>query len=233
MDYRHELKYYINKKDAFILMQRLSSILRRDEHCGDSGYVVTSLYFDNVYLSSYYQKLNGVFERDKIRIRAYDYSKDFIRLEVKNKMDAYIKKQSSRITFEDYENIVCGKMGLPFDSLHQNNPAINKYLVSAHLSMLKPVVIVDYLRHAFVGPGGLRVSFDFDLRLAFPDTDMFSPENHYLKAIPDDTVILEVKYTSYLPTYISSMINGISFDKSSISKYIFCMDKLKEIKYHA
>ena len=233
MDYRHELKYYIGKKDAYILTKRLSSVLPRDAHCGDSGYDVASLYFDNIYLNAYHQKINGVSERDKIRIRVYNDSKGLIRLEIKKKLESYVKKETAQISFEAYQSMAGGDAGFPPEWVDRKNPALNQYMIAASTGMLKPVVIVDYHRQVFVGPGDLRVSFDEGLRLAANSTDLFAANNRYLSVLPEDTVIMEVKYASFLPAYVNALLSGVYVQRASVSKYTLCVDKLKEVRHYA
>jgi len=233
MDYRHELKYYLGKKDAYILTQRLSSALPRDAHCGDSGYAVASLYFDNMYLNAYYQKINGISERDKIRVRVYDDSKGLIRLEIKKKRESYVQKESAQISLEAYQSMVRGDTGFPPEWIDRKNPALNQYMAVANTGMLKPVVIVDYRRQVFVGPGDLRVSFDEGLRLAADSVDLFAANKGYLSVLPEDTVIMEVKYASFLPAYVDALLSGVRVQRASVSKYTLCVDKLKEVRHYA
>jgi len=233
MNYRHEIKYYINRKDAYILAKRLDTVLARDPNCGDSGYDVTSLYFDTVFLHAYHQKVNGISDRKKIRIRAYNYSKGLIRLEVKRKAEVYTQKDTAQISFDEYQSIIHGGAGFPLEWVQKKNPAMNQWMISANVSMLKPVVLVDYRRQVFVDSGDLRISFDGGLRFAPGSASLFSANNHYLSVLPEDTVIMEVKYAGYLPAYIDALLSGVRLQHVSVSKYVLCMDKLKGVKHYA
>ena len=77
MDYngrrlRHEQKYYISYGEYYNLVSKLSAVLKRDGNYGDKGYFIRSLYFDDMYNSSYYEKEAGNFTRSKYRIRIYN-----------------------------------------------------------------------------------------------------------------------------------------------------------------
>ena len=76
VQYRHELKYYINRGDYEILSRRLRSCIQQDENAQRNGgeYFIRSLYFDSPFDDALWEKLSGVDERDKFRIRAYNGS---------------------------------------------------------------------------------------------------------------------------------------------------------------
>ena len=235
MEYRHEMKYHINRKDAYVLSQRLASLMEYDAHSNDAGYYVTSLYFDTVHLDAYRQKTDGIAEKGKFRIRIYNYDKDFIRLEWKRKRSQYVKKESNQITYEDYQEIMgrSARFESPAFLLDNRSPAIDAFLIEQKLNMLRPTVIVDYLRHVFVGTGDLRISFDFDLRVVANGTNLFGFNNHYLHVLPSDSVVMEVKYSSYLPAHIYAVLSGVESQYTGFSKYMLCMDKLMEVRYYA
>ena len=92
--YRHEYKYLISRADAELLKLRLPHIMERDTHSGDSGrYTIRSLYFDDFANTAYYEKVDGVAQRAKYRIRFYDYDSSLIKLEKKN--------EAKPVSFED------------------------------------------------------------------------------------------------------------------------------------
>ena len=96
--FRHELKYYINQGDAQVLSRRLSLTMDRDQNADEYGeYHIRSLYFDDTINSAVRDKLDGVDERKKYRIRIYNLSDEVISLECKQKVGQYIHKRSMRI----------------------------------------------------------------------------------------------------------------------------------------
>ena len=87
VQYRHELKYYINRGDYEILSRRLRSCMQQDENAIKNGgeYFIRSLYFDSPFDDALWEKLSGTDERDKFRIRIYNGQDDVIKLECKHK----------------------------------------------------------------------------------------------------------------------------------------------------
>ena len=105
--YRHELKYYINAGDYVLLSKRIAQTMEKDVNTDEHAeYFIRSLYFDDWNDTAFREKLSGVDDRDKIRIRAYNHRDDFIRLERKHKDNGYIKKEDIGISRAEYEAIM-------------------------------------------------------------------------------------------------------------------------------
>ena len=158
--YRHELKYLINYGEKEILADRLKNIAGIDSHASENGYLVRSLYFDDVWHSSYEEKLMGVVSRRKYRIRIYDYSDSHIALECKEKQGAYIYKYSAELTRQETEDIINGK----YECLEGKTDQLLKEFYLLLKSGMRPEVIVDYDRLPFVyAPGTVRITFDMHI----------------------------------------------------------------------
>ena len=66
---RHEIKFYVNLMQFSRLAQSLKNVMIEDKHNGSNGYFIRSLYFDTYAETDYYQKVNGIENRKKIRLR--------------------------------------------------------------------------------------------------------------------------------------------------------------------
>ena len=76
---RHELKFYINPVEYQVLSRQLDRVLERDPNGDENNeYHIRSLYFDTIYNDALLDKLDGVKNRDKYRIRIYNFSDKFI-----------------------------------------------------------------------------------------------------------------------------------------------------------
>lgn len=218
---RHELKYFINPAEVEMLRARLRPVLRLDNHCrGGKPYVIRSLYFDDIEDSAYLDKLDGVMHRDKYRIRIYRYSDQEIFLERKRKLGDLIQKSSVQITRRLCDQIISGDPR----GLHKAaNPLLQDMYVQMRTRLLRPRVIVDYAREAYVHPAeNTRLTFDLNLRSGLYSSDLFNP--HLPTVCPHDrnVQILEIKFDNYLPHYIAALLNGVSAERSAISKYVLC-----------
>ena len=85
MDFRHEWKHEINYGDMIALRHRLSTVMQRDVNAVDGKYFVRSLYFDNAADKALREKLDGINNREKFRIRYYNHDTSLIHLEKKSK----------------------------------------------------------------------------------------------------------------------------------------------------
>ncbi len=223
---RHELKYIINEGTYLYLKSRLLPLMSSDRHGGDGGYRVTSLYFDDVYNSGYWQKLNGAEVRRKFRIRSYNLDPSFISLEAKHKDESYVSKLSSRLNSEQYRELLNGDCSFMRDNDGEEN-VFGEFYRTDRVMRLRPRVIVDYQREALVCPfGNVRITFDRKLSACFNTMDMFSPDARYTR-IYDKEIILEVKFDNYIPDSIQAALQCINAPMQPVSKYIICTDRMQ------
>ena len=213
---RHELKYYINYSDFLQLRSRLLAVMKSDEHSeSGEGYRVRSLYFDNYSDKALREKVDGINEREKFRIRFYKDMPTFIRLEKKSKKSGICYKQSAVITKEECENILNGH----YEVLKQrNHPLLVEFYTKICNQHLRPKNIVDYKREAFVfAAGNVRVTFDYDIRSGMQVYTFLDPQ---IVTVPiNGVIILEVKYDAFLPEIIRGMVALSGRQSSAFSKY--------------
>lgn len=218
---RHELKYYINPAELAALRTRLLTVMRLDRHCAHGRpYAVRSLYFDDAFDTAYFDKVDGVMARDKYRLRVYNHSDEVIFLERKRKLGDLIQKSSTRISRKLCDQLVrgsCNKLDLV------DNALLNDLFREMRVSLLRPKVIVDYTRETFIHPvENVRVTLDKNLRTGLLSRNLFSPDVMTVSPLDDGREILEVKYDSYLPDFISAMLWDVPAERSAISKYVLC-----------
>ena len=218
---RHELKYFIHPAEVEALRARLRPVMKMDSHCrGGKPYVIRSLYFDDIDDSAYFDKQSGVMNRDKYRIRIYRYSDQEIFLERKRKLGDLIQKSSVQITRRLCEQIISGD---PRGLYKANNPLLKDAYVQMRTRLLRPSVIVDYEREAYLHPAeNVRITFDLKLRSGLSSVDLFNPKLATVCPHDENTEILEIKFDNYLPDYISGLMAGTRAERSAISKYILC-----------
>lgn len=138
---RFELKYILKMhKVAFA-----ESYLMTQGRPGKS-YDVSSVYFDDYKLSSFHAKMDGHYQRQKIRIRSY--SKDFkdvpLYLEQKKRQGDFITKNRFEISQNDFLEAMRGISPHPW------------------LNGLRPVLTVFYRRKEFIFTWG-RITIDTDI----------------------------------------------------------------------
>ena len=218
---RHEQKYYISQGDAAYLSTLLRHTMQRDKHADRNGeYHIRSLYFDDCFNSAMSDKLDGVMHRHKYRIRIYNFSDRIIRLERKSKQGDYISKLSCGISRELAEQIIAGD---PYGLETVNHPLIQDVYRMMTTKLLRPAVIVDYVREAYIHPcEETRVTLDKQLRTGYLSSDLFNPQLPTYPCMDQNQVILEIKYNRRFPEYILPITSSISAQRSAISKYTLC-----------
>ena len=218
---RHELKYYINPAELAVLRARLRPVMELDRHCaGGRPYHVRSLYFDDVFDRALTDKLAGVQNRDKYRIRIYNFSDKVIRMECKTKVGQLISKRSIGIPKLLAEQLIAGD---PTGLERTRSGLLRDVYREMAINGLKPVVIVDYVREAYIHPAEeVRITFDKQLHTGLRSNDLFNPYVPTIPAFDHDEMILEVKFNRYLPPYIRELLSTVPANACAISKYTLC-----------
>jgi hypothetical protein len=218
--FRNEVKYYISYLDYFKIRQILSNFLKADANAASTrGYWIRSLYFDTPDNREYVEKIVGVEKRKKIRLRIYDTNDRKIKLEIKNKYNTYMKKETTYLDREQAMRLVHGDKSFLLES---RNTILNRvyYLMSKEYYM--PVVIVDYYRDAFIENfNNIRITFDRDISACATDFDIFSTNLHLFPVFDCMTIVMEVKYNHFLPAWLKRVLSCIKTVNSAISKYCY------------
>ena len=218
MHFRHEIKYKIGFSEMVTLRQRLNAVTYRDRNATDGKYFIRSLYFDTPSDKALREKIYGVNYREKFRIRYYNNDKSFLRLEKKVKHNGLVGKYSSVLSEEKVKTIINGNIDWMLNSE-------NTLLIELYSKMitegLMPKTIVDYTREPFVFPAGnVRVTIDYNIRSGINCTDFLDAN---CITIPiSDSIILEVKWDSFLPDFIKDALSIGNINNEAFSKYATC-----------
>jgi len=220
---RHEQKYYISQGQYQVLARTMRALLNRDDNADENGeYHIRSLYFDSIFDEALKDKVAGVENRNKYRIRIYNLSDSFIRMECKSKYGNYIHKRQARISRELSEQLMAGD---PTGLENTSSGLLREVFREMRLNLMRPVVIVDYVREAYLHPAEeIRITFDKQLRSGLFSHDLFNPRLPTVPPLAADQVILEVKFNRVLPDYLREVLSlaaGWS-SRSAISKYTLC-----------
>ncbi len=226
MEYRCEEKYLCTPEMLSVLRHRLTPLMRRDKHQGSREYYsIRSLYFDDAEDSGYEDTFAGVSERRKFRLRIYNGDASFIHLEIKSKRNGYTHKDSCEITDEQCRTLMRGGL-LPFSTADPE--PLRLWNIEMRTNLLRPRIIVEYKRCAFVEPtGNVRITFDEELGFS-PITGVFlQPHLSLLPVSAEHRHLLEVKYDQLLPDAIANTIQMDRLRRTSFSKYTICRDANK------
>lgn len=220
--YRHEMKYPIDRRQLETLKVRIPAVIPLDSHVGEKGYYeIRSLYFDDYDNRCYYENENGTDPREKFRIRIYNGSPECIRLELKRKERGKTLKTSCTLTKGQCENLMLGR-GISWQE-SQSNPLLRKFFLWQELNGLKPRVIVEYDRIPFICPeGNVRITLDLNIRCSDRIEDFLREKILTRPIMPVGQNLLEVKYDEFLPDYINRSIQMRGLKQTTFSKYYLC-----------
>lgn len=221
---RHEIKYIISVYEAELLKRRLPALLRRDVH-GDKngGYLIRSVYFDDADFRAYNEKIGGVKERTKYRLRCYDLDDSHIFFERKNKDGDMTGKDSVPVTRAAAEALLEGTL----TSGDTDIPLLGEFS-RLRRGGCRPVAIVDYDRFAFTYPvENVRVTLDMGVRTSPYRTDFFNKRLLMVPALDEGEAVLEVKYDRFLPAPVSALLEGVPKRREAVSKYVKCLSILE------
>ena len=220
MVYRNEIKHEISAADKAAICASMRAVARPDPHAGlDGRYLIRSLYFDTPADKALREKLDGVSEREKFRIRFYNGDPSVMHLEKKVKRGGLGYKVSAPITAEEAQRIVDGDTNWMAVS---GRGLIVELYAKMKSEGLRPKTIVDYTRTPFVyGPGNVRVTIDENIRTGLGCTDFLNPRCVTVPA-GEPVILLEVKWDDYLPAVIRRAVAVKSRRGAAFSKYQTC-----------
>lgn len=204
-------------------MRRFAAI---DENANNGEYQIRSLYFDDRSESAYFDKENGVNNRKKWRIRVYNYDMNTIKLECKHKAGSGIYKESTALSIDKYKKILSGK---DFEFLKCGDDLQKKFYIELIDNGLKPKVIVDYERVPYVYKyGNVRITFDKHVRAGIGSYQIENEKVPTQSVFTKGEVILEFKYTQYMPAIFQDILSHEVENEMAVSKYVMCCNKVKE-----
>lgn len=225
--YRHEMKYLISSHEKQAMIARLGAVMEMDSNGSDAGYTIRSLYFDDYYYSAYKEKMAGTLERRKYRMRIYNFSDKVIKLECKQKQGNYIHKEAVGLSRDEAESILRGDYGF---LLKRKEKLCREFYIECMTDRMRPAVVVDYERAAFVfAQGDVRITFDDHVRSAWLGYDIFDAGLPAYEVFAPETLIMEVKYTEFLPEFVRRLVLPDNARRMAASKYTLCLEKKWEM----
>lgn len=218
-NFRHEYKFLISPNAAKLLKLRLPYIMGRDTHAGPTGqYTIRSLYFDDPNFTAFRDKIDGVDNRTKYRIRCYNGDTSRCRLERKEKKGHLTRKSGQSISAQEAQ-------ALQSRAFTKAEGLCEELRLLCSSQGLRPMVLVDYDRTPFVcAAGNVRITLDENLRTRPYCSDLFDTHQSMMPVLDDNQVILEVKFDDYLPGYLRDALADIPKVPMAISKFAMCLN---------
>ncbi len=221
---RHEIKFQIDALEHQVLQKKLLTILKPDPNMKPKDYYnVRTLYFDDFQDTALQEKEAGLYRRKKYRLRIYNHTDSVIKFECKRKFGPYVYKETTRITREEANQLILGD----YSSIAKSNVRIlNDFYLESRYKLLRPVVIVEYERQAFIHSiGNVRITFDTSLRTGYDVASFFDGNLPLMTAFNQSGIILEVKYNQFIPQFIIGLFPDTIRPRLSIGKFEICRNQ--------
>jgi len=224
---RYEVKYFVATARVPELAAEWSGYTRRDPHSeGARGYPIYSVYWDTDDLRFFWEKVEGVKYRRKLRFRRYG-SSDEVFVEVKQREDRTLHKRRLRWPAERVARVFgTGGGGVDWAGAAEHPVATEVGLMIDRLR-LRPRMSVSYRRLALFG------AFDPELRITFDGRIHYHP-SHFDIERPFDAgryvldpriTVLEIKYDHRAPLWLTKAICRHGLKMVRMSKYCSAVDR--------
>ena len=215
--YRHEIKYFMNNLEAQQMRNLMKLIMNKDVYAQKQDYYIRSLYFDTLNNKAFVEKILGINERKKIRLRIYSKDAKEVKLEIKNKYGNYSVKESALLSKQDAQQLISGKTDILLSS---ENLVCNKVYAEMKRDMYIPQIMIDYEREAYILPfDQIRITFDKNLRCSADHLRQLEADRVFYPVLDRKYMILEVKYNHFLPDFIKRILGTVPGECLSVSKY--------------
>lgn len=229
---RFEFKYLLTYTQYQQLIQELPTFMQLDPHGANQSYPITSLYYDTAGYKAYWDKLEGLRFRRKIRIRAYGQQpltpETPCFVEIKQHLNKTISKKRVILPYMAATRL-CETGEEVASRSEAERAVIEEIQYLSHTWQLQPACVVSYDRLAFNGSDydpSLRVTFDTNLKCRGHDLTLLSssyPDNHYF--LPPDLCIMEVKVNYRVPYWLIQLIGKYRCTRRRISKYCAALEQ--------
>jgi hypothetical protein len=224
---RYEYKYRITNEMIPQIRDLIKPFTIFDQHLKeaiDNKYTVRSIYFDTPTLDFYYEKMDGLKVRKKLRIRTYNEMNDFAFLEIKRKFVNCISKERSKLPFIVIERLISASQDSVIEYPQDDYNArlvSGKFVYILLKKGLIPVLLIVYEREAYIGltEKRERLTIDTNVRAnSEPDLgDILNTDNFV--TIVKDAGILELKFDDVMPQWMKNLVLELGLKRASLSKY--------------
>lgn len=227
---RRELKYFIAPELIPEIKALIAPYMEVDPYAKEREnytYTIRSIYFDTEHFDFYYEKLDGLKIRKKVRVRSYNefQPESFAFLEIKRRYNNRIIKERSKVPLHLLEKI-CIQRTNPnghVDVFSNGSVVMGKFLYNLSQLDLHPSLLVTYEREPYIGAAdsSMRVTFDKDVRafLSPELSDLFVDDG--FEFLTNGRCILELKFDGFMPKWMRYLVAELNIRAQSISKY--CM----------
>jgi SPX domain protein involved in polyphosphate accumulation len=217
---RFEYKYRLDDFEYRMVRNALAWATRRDgpsRRAPRGRYFVRSLYYDSVDFQAYFEKITGVPDRVKLRVRSYwscPRKARFLNYEIKTRSGSLVGKHVAPVRPEEHEHFANTRSWST-----SANAVLDEFRRLVLLRGLEPCLLVDYEREALIphDGGDLRITFDHDMR--FAQARELYPRGCYFVRPHPRWIVMEIKVRETRSAWLEDLVARYELKSLPNSKY--------------
>lgn len=221
---RYEIKYLVPTVNLPVLRDEFRRRMDLDAYGGPNGYGVWSVYYDTPQLRFYWEKIDGLRFRRKLRVRHYgdrsvidDDTTVFV--EIKQRVNRATQKRRVALPYRLARELCDRRVMVEHQPAER--PFLEEVLELVSGLNLRPVAMTGYHREAFLGKDtdvGLRVTLDHRIRGRDRDFHLGAEAENRL-IVPAKLSVLEIKANERVPYWLTDLTARSNLSVVRVSKY--------------
>ena len=230
---RFEFKYIISDDLAIELKKKISNFVKVDSNTFKKNfYIVSSLYYDDQFFTTYHDKIDGLLDRKKFRLRRYanNFKLTPTFLELKGRYNNEVYKK--RTLLPANKDLMTSGNILTKKIIHHSNEdvLIQSFAKAFYLNKIKPSAFIEYTRSPFFGKFDNTFRMTFDNNLSVVNTKKLYNIDKQRKNFLHGKTILEVKFERNFPVWFHGIIAEYGLKRISVSKICKGLERLNLVE---
>lgn len=222
---RYEYKYIlpIRRVDRFVA--EIEPYVEPDRHSGDGGYRVYSVYWDSPDLRYFWEKVEGLKDRRKVRFRSYEAGGEIF-VEIKQRTDRTIQKRRVRWPAHRVRTVLGWDDDPETSEEASDDPVASEVLGLRHRHRLRPRMAVQYRRRALFArlEPDLRITFDTRVQYSRRHLELDRPFACGSYLMDPRLAVLEIKFDDRVPKWLIRAVQRHELRLERLSKYCRAVD---------
>ncbi len=238
---RYEIKFRVTHEQRERFLAAAKPGLVEDPHGKDACYRVSSVYYDSPRFDLYWEKIDGIALRRKLRLRFYDELKSpdqlqdqVFFLEIKHRIKDSVCKERVRLKPEGGLAILQNSDELAILREYVLEEDLQFHLTVSLMEWMqsslkcKAANTISYLREAWMGKVDDRVRITFDHAACTYSPDSYSKvgQEPGFALIPEEESIMEIKFNQSIPRWLRDIVAEQGLTPRRYSKYASGIDRL-------
>ncbi|CAN5892917.1 polyphosphate polymerase domain-containing protein [soil metagenome] len=240
---RREYKYLIDEDTVDQIRRYIAGICTVDPYAERTGgrYLTDTLYLDTPQLHCYWATVDDAGDRYKLRMRGYpSLGEGPVFFEVKRRISESVRKTRGWFNGPWQQVLLDGTPELLATIDPRQRPAIDNFICHYHRSPMLPRCLVRYEREPYMSLIDEYARVTFDRHVTYQaaselsligDTDHWTPIDDAASqrgmAPSSSSVLLELKFTSVVPSWMRSMIQTLGVQRLAFCKYTRAVDSMR------